>query len=219
MRLLVVEDEPALAAQLRDTLSAGGFAVDISADGDDALSLGSTEPYDAIVLDLGLPGVDGVSVVRRWRQKGRSMPVLLLTGWSDGRSRADGLNAGADDYMGKPFLGDELLARLRALIRRTHGFASPMLACGPLLLDTVAGHVTVNNIRVSLTAREFRTLSYLMHRQGCIVSQSELAGHIYDLDDERESNTIEVFVGRIRRKLGVNVIKTVRGLGYRLQAP
>ncbi len=219
MRVLVVEDERKLAAQLRDALSSAGFSVDTAYDGEEARLLGSTEPYDAVVLDLGLPKQDGLAVLRKWRADGTRTPILILTARSDWHSRVEGLNAGADDYLGKPFILEELIARLHAIVRRSKGFASPEIACGPIALDSVSGKVTVDGKPVPLTAQEFKTLSYLMHRQGRIVSQRELGEHIYDLEDERESNTIEVFVGRIRRKLGVDAIKTVRGLGYRLEAP
>ncbi len=219
MRLLVVEDEPRLAAQLREALAASGFSVDAAHDGEEARLLGATEPYDAVVLDLGLPRQDGLAVLRHWRGRGVRVPVLILTARSDWHSKVEGLNAGADDYLGKPFVMEELVARVRALIRRSQGFAAPQISCGPITLDPTAATVSVDGRPVALTAQEFRTLSYLMHRQGRIVSQRELGEHIYDLDDEHESNTIEVFIGRIRRKLGVDAIRTVRGLGYRLQAP
>lgn len=219
MRVLVVEDEGKLAAQLRDALMAAGFSTDVASDGEEARLLGGTEPYDAIVLDLGLPRQDGLSVLRDWRGRGMRTPVLILTARTDWHNKVEGLNAGADDYLGKPFVMEELIARIHALIRRSKGFAASEIICGPISLDTAAGKVSVNGQPVALTAQEFRTLSYLMHRQGRIVSQRELAEHIYDLEDERESNTIEVFVGRIRRKLGIDTIKTVRGLGYRLEAP
>jgi two-component system OmpR family response regulator len=219
MRVLVVEDERTLAGQLRAALEAAGFAVDAAYDGEEARLLGGTEPYDAVVLDLGLPKQDGLSVLRYWRSRGMRAPVLILTARSDWHNKVEGLNAGADDYLGKPFVIEELIARLHALIRRSKGFATPEIVCGPIVLDTTAGRVTVDGKPIALTAQELRTLSYLMHRPGRIVSQRELGEHIYDLDDERGSNTIEVFIGRIRRKLGVDAIKTVRGLGYRLEAP
>jgi two-component system OmpR family response regulator len=219
MRVLVVEDEAKLAAQLRDALMAAGFSADIASDGEEARLLGGTEPYDAVVLDLGLPKQDGLSVLRHWRARGLRMPVLILTARSDWHNKVEGLNAGADDYLAKPFVMEELIARIHALIRRSKGFAASEITCGPIVLDTAAAKVSVNGQPVTLTAHEFKTLNYLMHRQGRIVSQRELAEHIYDLEDERESNTIEVFVGRIRRKLGVDVISTIRGLGYRLEAP
>jgi two-component system OmpR family response regulator len=219
MRVLVVEDERKLAAQLRSALSLAGFSADAAHDGEEARLLGSTEPYDAVVLDLGLPRQDGLAVLRHWRGRGTRVPVLILTARSDWHSKVEGLNAGADDYLGKPFVMEELIARVQALIRRSKGFAAPEITCGPIALNVATGRATVDGKPVALTAQEFKTLSYLMHRQGRIVSQRELGEHIYDLEDERESNTIEVFVGRIRRKLGVDAIKTLRGLGYRLEPP
>lgn len=217
MRVLVVEDEARLAAQLRDAIGSAGFAADVAIDGEEARLLGDTEPYDAVVLDLGLPKQDGLSVLRHWRSRGIRMPVLILTARTDWHNKVEGLNAGADDYLGKPFVMEELVARIHALIRRSKGFAAAEITCGPVTLDSAAGKVAVNGQPVTLTAQEFRTLSYLIHRQGRVVSQRELGEHIYDLEDERESNTIEVFIGRVRRKLGVDVIKTIRGLGYRME--
>jgi two-component system OmpR family response regulator len=214
MRLLVVEDEPTLARQLHDTLEASGYAVDMAPDGEEGHFLGSTETYDAIILDLGLPKLDGVTVLERWRREGRASPVLVLTArdsWSD---KVAGLDAGADDYLTKPFKMEELLARLRALIRRTSGHASSEIACGPIVLDTRTSRVTVNGDPVRLTAQEYKLLAYLMHHKGKVVSRTELTEHIYDQDFDRDSNTIEVFITRIRKKLDVDLIRTVRGLGY-----
>lgn len=219
MRLLVVEDEPTLLAQLKRTLEGQGYAVDTAEDGEDGWFLGDTEPYDAVVLDLGLPAMDGLTVLKRWRQAGRDMPVLVLTARASWQEKVDGIDAGADDYLAKPFQMEELLARLRAIIRRATGHASPDITCGPVRLDTRGGQVTVDGMAVTLTAHEFRVLSYLMHHQGKVVSRAELTEHLYAQDFDRDSNTIEVFVGRLRRKLGVDVIKTVRGLGYRMDAP
>src|SRR4051794_12671667 len=216
MRLLVVEDEPALARQLSAALAGAGYVVDQAVNGVDAQHLGQTEPYDAVVLDLGLPMLDGISVLTGWRRAGRTMPVLILTardGWSE---KVAGFDAGADDYVAKPFQMEELLARLRALIRRSAGHARAELVCGPLAMDTRTGRVTVAGEAVRLTAQEFRLLAYMMHHQGEIISRTELTEHIYDQSFERDSNTIEVFVGRLRRKLGVDLIETLRGLGYRL---
>lgn len=219
MRVLVVEDEPALRAQLRATLAQAGYAVDEATDGRDALHLGQTEPYDAVVLDLGLPLLDGLSVLQRWRQAGITTPVLILTARDSWHEKVAGIDAGADDYLTKPFHTEELLARLRALVRRSHGLASPLLRCGDVTLDTRAGTVTLAGATVSLTAHEYRLLAYLMHRAGQVVSRSELVEHLYAQDFDRDSNTIEVFVGRLRRKLGAERIETVRGLGYRLVPP
>jgi two-component system OmpR family response regulator len=216
MRILVVEDEPTLALRLQQTLEATGFAVDVAYDGEEGWYLGDTESYDAVVLDLGLPKIDGVTVLQRWRQAGRNMPVLILTARSRWSEKMTGFQAGADDYMIKPFEMDEVVYRLRALIRRTAGHAQPELTCGPLRLDTLAGRFSVNGTALSLTAQEFRILSYLMHHAGKVVSRTELIEHVYDRHFDRDSNVLEVLIGRIRRKLGVDLIHTVRGQGYRL---
>ena len=291
MRLLIVEDEPTLGRQLKSTLEGAGYAVDLATDGEDGHFLGSTENYDAVVLDLGLPEIDGLTVLDRWRKEGRDTPVLVLTArdsWSDkvagldagaddylakpfqseeliarlralirrssgnasseliaGDVRLDtrsgkvtlagepvkltardswsdkvaGLDAGADDYLAKPFQSEELIARLRALIRRSSGNASSELTAGDVRLDTRSGKVTLNGEPVKLTAQEYKLLSYLMHHKGKVVSRTELIEHIYDQDFDRDSNTIEVFVTRIRKKLGADVISTIRGLGYSLDEP
>ncbi len=217
MRLLVVEDDANLARQLTERLSAEGYAVDRAGDGEEGQFLGETEPYDAVVLDLGLPKVDGLSVLRAWRAAGVATPVIILTARGTWSEKVQGIDAGADDYLAKPFNMEELLARVRALIRRAKGHASPEIACGPVVLDTRSGRVTVDGRPVDLTAHEHRVLSYLMHRKGQVVSRTELTEHIYAQDFDRDSNTIEVFVGRLRRKLGADVIRTVRGLGYRME--
>ena len=219
MRLLVVEDERELAGQIARTLREAGYAVDVAHDGEEGLYLGEVEPYDAVILDLGLPAVDGLTVLRRWREAGRSMPVLILTARDRWSEKVEGFDAGADDYVAKPFSMEEVLARIRALIRRAAGHASPELACGPLRIDTRSRRVSVDGAPVALTAHEFKLLSYLMHHQRKVVSRTELVEHIYDQDFDRDSNTIEVFVGRLRRKLGVDVIKTLRGQGYMLAPP
>lgn len=216
MRILVVEDDPALSAQLARALEGAGYAVDLAADGEDGHFLGDTEPYDAVVLDLGLPVLDGLTVLKRWRAGGRTMPVLVLTARASWQEKVDGIDAGADDYLAKPFQMEELQARLRALIRRASGHASAELTCGRLRLDTRSGQVTLDGEAVTLTGHEFRLLSYLMHHQGKVISRAELTEHLYAQDFDRDSNTIEVFVGRLRRKLGADLITTVRGLGYRL---
>ncbi len=218
MRILLVEDEPTLRLQLRAALFEAGYVVDEADNGRDALHLGDTEPFDAVVLDLGLPVLDGLSVLRRWREAGRTMPVLILTARDSWHEKVAGIDAGGDDYLAKPFHMEELLARLRALIRRAQGLASPLLVCGALALDTRSGRVTVRGQPVSLTAQEFRLLAYLMHRPGTVVSRTELTEHLYAQDHDRDSNTIEVFVGRLRRKLPAEAIETARGLGYRLVA-
>jgi len=218
LRLLVVEDDVNLNRQIVAALEDVGYAVDKAFDGEEGQFLGETEPYDAVILDLGLPKIDGVSVLAAWRRAERKMPVIILTArdrWSD---KVQGFDAGADDYVTKPFHVEELLARVRALLRRAAGHASSEIVCGSLTLDTRAGRVTVEGNPVKLTSHEYRLLSYLMHHQGRIVSRSELTEHMYDQDFDRDSNTIEVFVGRLRKKLGVDAIQTVRGLGYVLDA-
>lgn len=218
MRLLVVEDDPDLNRQLVSGLEEAGYVVDSAKDGEEGHFLGDTEPYDAVVLDLGLPEMDGVTVLEKWRRDGRVMPVLILTArdrWSD---KVAGFDAGADDYVAKPFYMEEVLARLRALLRRATGHATSELECGPVRVDTRSSRVTVNGRAIKLTSLEYRLLSYMMHHQGRVISRTELVEHLYDQDFDRDSNTIEVFVGRLRRKLGKDVIETVRGLGYRLAA-
>jgi two-component system OmpR family response regulator len=219
MRVLLVEDDPTLRAQLRAGLSEAGYAVDEADNGRDAHHLGSVEPFDAVVLDLGLPQLDGLSVLRQWRAAGRTLPVLVLTARDGWHEKVAGIDAGADDYLAKPFHMEELLARVRALIRRAQGLASPLLQCGPLALDTRSGRVSVDGRPIALTGHEFRLLAYLMHRPGTLVSRTELTEHLYTQDFDRDSNTIEVFVGRLRRKLPPGTIETVRGMGYRLVAP
>jgi two-component system OmpR family response regulator len=219
MRLLVVEDDPDLNRQLVSAFTDAGYVVDTAKDGEEGHFLGDTEPYDAIVLDIGLPIMDGVSVLEKWRRAGRKTPVLILTArdrWSD---KVAGFDAGADDYVAKPFHMEEVLARIRALVRRSAGHASSEITCGPLMLDTASARVTVDGKAVKLTSLEFRLLSYLMMHKGRVVSRTELVEHLYDQDFDRDSNTIEVFVGRLRKKLGVDVLRTIRGLGYCISEP
>ena len=219
MRLLVVEDDKDLARQLRGALCDAGYAVDVAHDGEEGHFLGDTEPYDAVLLDLGLPTLDGITILQRWRLGGRNMPVLILTArdrWSD---KVSGIDAGADDYLAKPFHMEEMLARIRALLRRAAGHASNEIQCGPLRLDIAAARVSLDGRAVSLTALEFRLLSYLMHHQDKVISRTELVEHLYEQDFDKDSNTIEVFIGRLRRKTRTDLIQTVRGLGYRLMAP
>ncbi|MDR2924855.1 MAG: response regulator transcription factor [Azoarcus sp.] len=218
MRLLLVEDEQTLRKQLAASLIRAGYAVDEADNGQDALFLGDTENYDAVVLDLGLPRMDGLSVLKRWRANGRAMPVLILTARDGWHEKVEGIDAGADDYLAKPFHAEELMARLRALIRRAQGLASPLLQCRGIVLDTRESRVTVDGWPIELTAHEFMVLDYLMHRPGVIVSRTELTEHIYAQDFDRDSNTIEVFIARLRKKLPPDAIKTVRGLGYQLAA-
>ena len=219
MRILLVEDEPTLRAQLREALVSAGYAVDEADNGRDAHFLGETEAFDAVILDLGLPVLDGLTVLKRWRDAGRVVPVLILTARDNWSEKVAGIDAGADDYLTKPFHMEELLARLRGLIRRAAGQASPLLRCGDLQLDTRSGRVTLAGQPVTLTSHEFKVLDYLMHRPGAVVSRTELTEHIYAQDFDRDSNTIEVFVGRLRKKLPPDCIETVRGLGYRLVTP
>jgi two-component system OmpR family response regulator len=212
----VVEDDANLNRQIKEALTEAGYAVDVAFDGEEGHFLGDTEPYDAVVLDIGLPQMDGLSVLEEWRRAGKSMPVLLLTArdrWSD---KVQGIDAGADDYVAKPFHMEEILARIRALVRRAAGHASNEITAGSVRLDVKAGRVTVGGQSVKLTSHELRLLSYLMHHKGKVVSRTELTEHLYDQDFDRDSNTIEVFVGRLRKKLPEECIQTVRGLGYQI---
>ena len=214
MRLLVVEDDRDINRQVVSALEEAGYVADKAYDGEEGGYLGESEPYDAIILDMGLPKADGVSVLQKWRRAGVKTPVIILTArdrWSD---KVDGFDAGADDYVTKPFHMEELMARVRALLRRAAGHASSQIACGPVTLDTRSGKVFVDGAQVKLTSHEYRLLSYLMHHTGRVVSRAELTEHLYDQDFDRDSNTIEVFVGRLRKKLAVDLIQTVRGLGY-----
>lgn len=219
MRILIVEDDINLNRQLAEALKEAGYVVDTAFDGEEGHFLGDTEPYDAIILDIGFPEMDGITVLEKWRGAGRTVPVLLLTArdrWSD---KVAGIDAGADDYVAKPFHVEEVLARIRALIRRAAGHASSEIVCGPVRLDTKSSKATVDGKPLKLTSHEYRLLAYLMHHKGEVVSRTELVEHMYDQDFDRDSNTIEVFVGRLRKKMGVDLIETVRGLGYRIQAP
>ena len=216
MRILIVEDEPALLRQLVESATAAGYAVDGAADGERADFLACTEPYDAIILDLGLPNVDGLTLLRAWRANGMTVPVLVLTARGSWSEKVLGIDTGADDYVAKPFRMEEVLARLRALIRRTSGQASPELRAGRLLLDPRSARVTLDGATVRLTGHEYRVLSYLMHHRGRVVSPTELSDHIYSEGSDRDSNTVEVFIARLRRKLGAGSIETVRSLGYRI---
>jgi two-component system, OmpR family, response regulator len=219
VRVLVVEDEARLRDELAQSLKGAGYAVDCAADGERADFLGHTERYDAVVLDLGLPGVDGLTVLRRWREAGLAMPVLVLTARGSWHEKVVGIDSGADDYVSKPFRMEEVLARLRGLIRRASGQVQPEIRCGSVALDPRLARVTRDGVPVKLTSHEFRVLSYLMHHRGRVVSQAELTEHIYAQDADRDSNTVEVFIARLRRKLGGSFIETVRGLGYRIDAP
>ncbi|HVH55103.1 MAG TPA: response regulator transcription factor [Vicinamibacterales bacterium] len=216
MRILVVEDQPRLSEQLADALADAGYAVDRAVDGKRADFLVETERYDAVLLDLGLPKIDGLTLLRKWRENGHTVPVLVLTARGSWHEKVQGIDSGADDYVAKPFRMEELLARLRALIRRASGQVTPRIQCGPVALDTRLAKVTLDGVLVKLTSHEFRVLSYLMHHRDRVVSQAELTEHIYAQDFDRDSNTVEVFIARLRRKLGSSFIETVRGLGYRI---
>jgi two-component system OmpR family response regulator len=216
MRVLIVEDEPALSRQLSHALGGAGYVTDAATDGERADFLVRTESYDAIVLDLGLPYVDGLTLLAAWRSAGIRSPILVLTARGSWHEKVQGIDGGADDYVAKPFRIEEVLARLRALIRRASGHLQPLLVAGPVALDPRNGKVTLRDEAVRLTTHEFRVLAYLMHHQDRVVSNGELVEHIYAQDADRESNTVEVFVGRLRRKLGHSFIRTVRGMGYQI---
>ena len=219
MRVLVVEDDPDLSRQLSEALKDSGYAVDVADNGEDGHFMGDTEPYDAVILDLGLPIIDGISVLQKWRADGKTFPVLILTARDQWSEKVSGFDAGADDYLTKPFHHEELLARLRALMRRAAGHTTDSIEIGGLLVDNRAARCFVDGMPIKLTSHEFRLLSYMAMHRGRVISRTELVEHIYDQDFDRDSNTIEVFVGRLRRKIGTNRIETVRGLGYRLIDP
>ncbi len=216
MRILVVEDDHDLNRQLVTALADAGYAVDSASDGEEGYFLGDTEPYDLVILDIGLPKMDGISILEEWRRSDRKVPVIILTArdrWSD---KVAGIDAGADDYLAKPFHMEELLARVRAQVRRASGHASSEIECGSVRLDTKSARVTVDGQQIKLTSHEYRLLAYLMHHTGRVVSRTELVEHLYEQDFDRDSNTIEVFIGRLRKKIPADLIQTVRGLGYRM---
>jgi len=219
MRILVVEDDADLSRQLKDALKDVGYAVDVAADGEEGHHLGDTEPYDAVILDLGLPIIDGVSVLQKWRADGKKFPVLVLTARDQWSEKVAGFDAGADDYLTKPFHTEELMARLRAVLRRAAGHTTDTIDVGDLSVDNRSARAFVDGMSIKLTSHEFRLLSYMATHRGRVISRTELVEHIYDQDFDRDSNTIEVFVGRLRRKIGTDRIETVRGLGYRLIDP
>jgi two-component system OmpR family response regulator len=219
VRILVVEDNKDVARQIKSALTHEMYVVDIAYDGEDGQFLGESEPYDAIILDLGLPKLDGLSILQQWRSSGSEVPVLILTSRDTWREKVAGLRAGADDYLSKPFEFEELLARLEALIRRSSGHASTTLKCGNVVLDTNSARVTLDGNLVELTALEYRTLDYLMQHEGKVISKTELTEHIYDQDFDRDSNVIEVLINRLRGKLSPGLIATRRGLGYQLNEP
>ena len=218
MRVLVIEDNAELTRQIKSTLEHALYVVDVAYDGEEGLFLGDTEHYDVVILDLGLPKLDGIDVLERWRSKGNDVPVLILTSRHTWREKVAGLRAGADDYLAKPFEYEELLARVEALIRRATGHASTILQCycGKVVMDTTSARVTMEGNLVELTALEYRTLEYLMQHEGQVVSKTELIEHIYDQDFDRDSNVIEVLINRLRGKICPDMIKTRRGLGYQL---
>lgn len=216
MRILIAEDDARISASLSEALTASGFLVDTETDGEVAWHRGDTEPYDAIVLDLGLPTLDGLTILKRWRKAGRKTPVLVLTARGHWEERVEGIEAGADDYVTKPFRVEEVVARIRAIVRRSGGFASSRLEIDDLVLDTRTMQVTRDGVPINLTPQEYKLLAYLAHQRGRVVSQMEITEHLYAQDFERESNSIEVLVGRVRRRLGSDIIKTKRGFGYYL---
>ncbi|MCW9035422.1 MAG: response regulator transcription factor [Alphaproteobacteria bacterium] len=218
MRVLIVEDDPGIARQIEVTLREAGYAIDLAFDGEEGHFLGDTEPYDVIILDLGLPGIGGLNVLERWRNDGRTMPVLILSARDTWREKVTGLRTGADDYLAKPFEMDELIARVEALVRRDAGHGSPILKCGGVKLDTTSQKAFLGNTLLTLTAMEYRLLSYLMHHQEKVISKTELTEHIYEYNDDRDSNIIEVMISRLRNKIGADYIKTYRGRGYQLTA-
>ena len=219
MRILLVEDDARIARDLTAALGMAGYVVDHETSGEEAWFKGDTENYDAVILDLGLPSMDGLAVLKRWREAGRAVPVLILTARGSWRERVEGIDAGADDYLPKPFQMDEALARLRAIIRRSAGQSSALLEIGPVTLDTRQMRISVNGTPVNLSPQEYRLVSYLMHHAGRVVPQMELTEHLYAQDFERDSNVIEVLVGRVRRKLGIDLIETRRGFGYIVEVP
>ncbi|MDB4308087.1 response regulator transcription factor [Gammaproteobacteria bacterium] len=219
MRILLVEDDDGVASSVTLALEASGYVVDREADGEAAWFKGDTESYSAVILDLGLPGMDGLTVLKRWREAGQTFPVLVLTARGSWNERVEGIDAGADDYLPKPFQVEELLARLRAILRRTTGQTNPLISVGGLTLDTRQMRVTVNGLPVHLAPQEYRLVRYLLQHAGRVVPQLELTEQLYAQDFERDSNAVEVLVGRVRKKLGVDVIETRRGFGYIIEKP
>ncbi|MGD2118880.1 MAG: response regulator transcription factor [Chromatiales bacterium] len=219
MRILLVEDDPKVADSVITALESSGYVVDLASDGESAWFKGSTETYAAAILDLGLPGLDGLTVLKRWREEGRDFPVLILTARGNWNERVEGIDAGADDYLPKPFRVEEMLARLRAILRRTAGQATSTIQVGPLMLDTRQMRVTIDGNPVHLSPQEYRLVSYLVQHAGRVVSQLELTEQLYAQDFERESNAVEVMIGRVRKKLGNKLIETRRGFGYIIEKP
>ncbi len=214
MRVLIVEDDARIAEDVRDAIQAAGFVADVVNDGEEAWFTGGTEPYDAVILDLGLPGIDGLTILKRWRSEGHTFPVLILTARSAWQERVDGIDAGADDYLVKPFQIQELVARLRAIVRRAAGHATTTIQVGPLTVDTRMMSVSVNEKPIALSPLEYRLIAYLAHNQDRVITQTELSEHLYAYDGEKDSNAVEVLIGRVRRKVGEGLIETKRGFGY-----
>jgi DNA-binding response OmpR family regulator len=214
MRVLIVEDDTRIAEDIKDAIQAAGFVADIVNDGEEAWFTGGTEPYDAVILDLGLPGIDGLTILKRWRSEGHTFPVLILTARSAWQERVDGIDAGADDYLVKPFQIQELVARLRAIVRRAAGHATTTIQVGPLTVDTRMMSVSVNEKPIALSPLEYRLIAYLAHNQDRVITQTELSEHLYAYDGEKDSNAVEVLIGRVRRKVGEGLIETKRGFGY-----
>jgi two-component system OmpR family response regulator len=219
MRVLVVEDDQRIASDVARTLEASGYVVETVANGEDAWFLGDTEDYGAIVLDLGLPGMDGLAVLKRWRANGRHMPVLILTARGSWAERVDGIDAGADDYLPKPFRMEELLARLRSIVRRSAGHGSPVLTAGEITLDERQMKVTRRGVPVALSPLEYRLIAHLLRNRGRVLSQQEIDENVYGHGEDHESNTLEVLIGRVRKKLGAEAIETRRGFGYLIPEP
>lgn len=215
MRILVVEDEPTLSKQIVHSLKNVGYAVDAALEGEEGYFLGDTEPYDAIVLDLGLPKIDGFTILDRWRRSGNKTPVLILTARDRWQDKIKGFDIGADDFVTKPFSMEEVIARVRALIRRSKGLAKSIIEFGPISLDTSRSKVMVNGRKIILTLREYKIFSYLIYNQGKVVSRTELTEHTYDKNFDRDSNVIDAFIKKIRNKIRIDCITTVRGMGYR----
>ncbi|MGE3229647.1 MAG: response regulator transcription factor [Hyphomicrobium sp.] len=218
MRVLVVEDEPAIAAGITAALSASGYQAETAADGEEAWFLGDTENFDLVVLDLGLPKMDGLAVLKRWRSAGRQMPVLILTARGAWPERVEGIDAGADDYLPKPFQIEELMARVRALIRRAAGHASPVITAGPIAVDTRQMRILVDGVATVVSPLEYRLVAYLVHHKGRVVPPGELIEHLYGDDDARDANALEAVITRLRKKLGPEIIETRRGFGYLVAA-
>jgi len=214
MRILVVEDDERIAEALKSALSMAGFVVEIESDGEAAWYRGEAESFDAVILDLGLPSLDGLTILKRWRKADRSAPVLILTARGQWEERVEGIEAGADDYVVKPFRVEEVVARVRAIVRRAAGHASSRIEISDLVLDTRMMQVSRNGIPINLTPQEYKLLAYLAHQRGRVVSQMEITEHLYSQEFERDSNSVEVLVGRVRKRLGSDIIKTRRGFGY-----